>query len=638
MQWVFYYPLRATEEVGWGGWKTLWGGQPFYLWILIGDRNPPDIRMDPSNPRIEWKRVLPKKKPNEHRFELPSLYHVPFKGSRFREISMEMRYTIGIRDHEFFHRQTEEEEEGDIADLHEDEIYLENRRPRNEWIREVVEPCWKEMWKRDERSKKFFMYSEILGEWMTASLVMEKVFREEEKQFHRAIVSDHLQCRRSRRERQEILREELWKCLSIGDAWWMLMGLYESNPDWDQDRLRLQVVRELMTETWRSPSVFSMAGIWTHDDLLHRYSKILRDLPRVTPWLFGALVRCKNKPIRDHVIHERMIATMPFLTTLEGVEKGDLQYCRENTDFVASSSGLLIYPDNPRWYLVNVRRVNYRILPNGSYISIVDGKPSADYHGITRNEYYFMDRETLQPVSSSFAMKEDIPHRRMEETAIVGIEDVRLMPGQNGEVLFYGVTKEYAYRNAIRIIQGRYDVKRCLLTDTIVIRPPYEENACEKNWSALGDEGRFVYRWHPIEIGHVSKDTMRLVIEEQIDSPPFFEEFRGSSPGIRWRGYYWFTTHSVSYRDGTRKYVHYVVVIDRNQKKIVAVSAPFGFESLEIEYTVGLDVDKGRILFCYSTRDCTSRYVRLPLLTILSMFHYLHDKNEFQARIFQIHV
>jgi hypothetical protein len=631
MEWVFYYRLRSDEEVGWGGWKTLW---EFPLWILIGDRKPPEIKMDPSNPRIEWKKALPPKKENEHRFELPSLYHVPFKGSRFHKIPAALHFTMGIKDHEFFHRQREEEGKEEDYCLHEDEIYLENRRPRKEWINVVVEPCWREMWKKGEESRTFFMYSQIMGEWKTASGLLEKVFPEEEKRFHRAVVSDHLRCRLSKKERQEMLREELWNCTSISDAWWMLMELYESNPQWDRHRLRLEIVRELMTETWRSPALFSGAGMWTNDNLLDRYAKILSEFSPVAPWLFSALLRCKNKSIRHRVINERMIFTMPFLTRLEGCEKGDLQYCRENADFVASSSGLVVYPDNPKWYLVNVRRVNYRILPNGSYISIIGGSPTLHYNGITKNEYYFMDRETLQPVSGSFAMKEEIPNRRMEETAIVGVEDVRLV-ARDGNVFFYGVTKEYAYMDAIRIIQGKYDVKRCVMSDTTVIRPPYEENSCEKNWSAFGDR-QFIYRWHPIEIGHMDTETKRLVIDEHIDSPPYFEEFRGSSPGIRWRGYYWFTTHSVSYLNGMRKYVHYVVVMDMDQKKVVAVTTPFGFESLEIEYTVGLDVDNGRILFLYSTRDSTSRYVRVPLLTIVSMFRYLHDKNAFQARIFQI--
>jgi hypothetical protein len=628
MEWSFYYRYGAEEKVEWGKWKTLWGSSPFSLRIVIGEsKELPEIRVDPSNPRIEWKKTLPNKKKGERRFELPSLYHVPVKGARFRDLqcSDEYRLVMDVVDHGMNYRLKEEEtNQQKLRELEHDELCIENRRAKEEWMKEEVAPSWETWYQEDNLSHQFFLYSQTMGEWVVAANVLDRCdwCNGEEKAYYRAIVEDHRRCRMTRVERNERLRDDLWACSAFPDAWLQLVRLYDTNPHWDRDRLKCKIMESILILGKQQKITEEMLSI---------YSKIL-DVS-MSRWLFPSLLRCKNKDIRHRVI-QRMIASMPFITQWDGAEKGAIQFSPDTPDFVASSSSLTIYPGNPRWYVVNVRRVNYRIMPNGSYISIVNGLPTPYYNGITKNEYYFMDRETLEPVSACFSMKEDVPSRREEERAIMGIEDVRLVPSGN-DILFYGVTKEYSYMDAIRIIQGRYDIQRCLFTETTVIRPPYEENSCEKNWAFCGDH-RYVYRWHPIEIGHVAKND-RLVIDEHMNSPPFFEEFRGSSPGIRWRGYDWFTTHSVSYVGGVRKYIHYIVVLDLDKKEVVGVTSPFGFESLEIEYTVGLDVND-RILFFYSTRDCTSRYVRLPLFSILEKMHYtgIDQQQRFQTRIFCI--
>lgn len=316
--------------------------------------------------------------------------------------------------------------------------------------------------------------------------------------------------------------------------------------------------------------------------------------------------------------------------------RGDLLYSKDDPDFVPSSSSLLVFPENPEWLLVNVRKVNYRILDTGYYITMKDGKFNTIYNGISKNEFYLADRETMKPLSPVRAMiDEEIPRRNKNEVAIVGLEDVRIVK----DGLFYAVTKSFSYSHAIRIITGRYDWKSACFRDTTVLRPPYEENACEKNWVWCGDN-RFIYKWHPVEIGSVVND--RLVIDERLPSPSYFKEFRGSSPAVEWRGLHFFSTHSVSFSQekNMRTYLHSIVVLDLTSTTkhcVVGVTSPFCFEKPQIEYNIGLDIYKGHVLFLYSTMDRTSKYVRVPLWRIVDNMFFLDEerKDFFKTRILQ---
>lgn len=347
--------------------------------------------------------------------------------------------------------------------------------------------------------------------------------------------------------------------------------------------------------------------------------------------VFERVMRLENSHyffIQEYVEH------FPRLTGLEGCERGTFPSLFD-PDFIPSSPGLVVCPNDPRWYIVNNRKVNYRILSNGAYVTIRGGQVSPVYNGISKNEFFFVDRETLRPIYPIRPMSEDaIPNKREEEVAIVGLEDVRLVrEGADGSVLrFYATTKSHSYSGAIRIMIGRYDVERAIFCDTTVLHPPHDENPCEKNWAWCGDD-RYIYRWHPLEIGSVRGD--RLVVDECLTSPAYFREFRGSSPAVVWRQHHFFTVHSVAQRDNGRRYAHSLVVLDLSSEKhcVVGATPPFCFEDAQIEYNIGLDIYKGRILFAYSTRDSSSQYMRVPIHHLLDRLHYVDKDAEARFKL-----
>lgn len=637
---IFYYIWRKDDSTTDKQWRYKWGNVPFHVKIFTTDQDMIG-RVDMHNPRMQW---VSHDTLNERRqsswiewIELPNLYHIPIRGKRFSELTVkpDEKIRLTVRDHGWIYTTG-----GDGRYIPMDYIFLENQG----------QPTWREMCYRGflpdpnestaEKQRLFCTACREMGEWKRLADVAQNVWSGEYLKYIMALVRYHTTCRFPKKQRDETLRDELcsvrWR-----EAWARVMELSREYPEWDMRVWMIQRMHGLGYDYDDNTFEHLPSGTCVREMSL-KIDCVLKDEMRILyndvftrcrfRYMFDNMMKTDDRQTRNDVLNAFLVWIKP-LSSLDNAEKGDILYSTDNTDYVASSSSLIPYPDNRLWYVVNVRRVNYRIQENGSYISIVDGKISPHYNGITKNEFYFMDRETLQPISDTCKIREDdLPRRRPEEIAIVGIEDVRLIE-YNDKIMFYGVTKSHSYSDSIRIIWGDYDIEHSAFRNARVLRPPYEENSCEKNWTWCGN-GRFIYRWHPIEIGYINSDN-KLVIDERIKSPGIFQEFRGSSSGIEWKGYLWFSVHSVHFINGRRKYIHYLVVMDMKsaEKSVVALSEPFYFENIQIEYTIGLDIHAGKIVFLYSTRDATSRYIRLPLMSFLSKLYFFDETR--RARFFQ---
>lgn len=619
MEWVFHYRWGThgeEEKDKDGDWRHKWTNLPFHLKIVSSE---PTVTVDVYNPRINWVREA-KKRPGECWVELPDLWHIPIRGRAFAPPET-CQGRLFVRDHGWAYYT------GEGETVPKDVLFLENQgRAR-----------WEERWKKGsegspEERRLFCTACREMGEWESLRRAIPGLWEGPYLRYIQAISDNRRMRRLSEPERDLILLDALVKTGWDG-VWMDIIRLSMRNPGWD---LRIPMMSLVAGASRWPPDLATLpSGTCVPEEMLSE-ACVLEDYPRLLADRIFEKTRLSflfRKILHTGGSLSPCLNWIPAITvSCADAETGQLLYSTDDADYVPSSSSLVVYPENPDWYLVNVRRVNYRIQSNGSYISFVGGKISPHYNGITKNEFYFMDRETLRPVSDVRPMREDIPGRRHQEIAIVGIEDVRLVEEENG-LAFYGVTKSYSYMDAIRIIYGRYDVATSSFRDATVMRPPYEENSCEKNWAWCG-KGRFIYRWHPIEIGSVAAST-KLEIDEMISSPAYFKEFRGSSAGVEWKGLMWFIVHSVHYVDGLRRYVHYVVVLDLSAKAVVGVSDPFLFEALQIEYSIGFDIFRGRVLFFYSTRDSTSRMVRIPLVSLLDrMWIDPAHKTAFYCRLF----
>lgn len=615
------------------------------------------ITDDPSNeivckqaPHIHW--VAPAEFEKQRKLqekiyiELPTLYHVPVVVRMPDDVPKGYGVMIAVFDFDWFYFTMSNETTqniGHIIRLSPSDIYIENKMSdKKKWIEKYVIPTWEFLYQNRSDMNQFQKrilvgLSKIIGEWKVAGEVSPQC------DWARAIVDYdnsetlyHISMSLPFNERRQLFIDALQK----GDkdwieTWWELLdtsfvlckAFQGSADDWYKDIPVYRLVSKKLT---------NKTELYEKETMVLKKMPVSYDAIR-RKYLFSKILTLHD-PSSHHLFTHECTYYLKRLTAIEGCEVGDLQVSSQYPDYVPSSSGLIVYPENPRWLLINVRRVNYRILPNGTYITIKDGQVNPIYNGISKNEYYFMDRETLKPVSPTRPMGEDEIHgKREEELAIVGLEDVRLIPGINQDIEFYCVTKSYSYSDAIRIMIGKYDIERSRFYDTQVIHPPYEENACEKNWTWCG-HNRYIYKWHPIEIGSVDANH-RLVIDEHIQSPPYFKQFRGSSPAVKWKDLHFFSVHSYTNGKNGRKYIHSIVVLDLSSPKhqVIGVTSPFCFEDVQIEYNIGFDIHKGMILFLYSTRDSTSRYIRLPLYHILDNMYFPNKDAEtlFKTRIYQ---
>lgn len=652
---VFYHVCKDSSTIID---LSLWFDPQIQLKI-VADFEPNQV-VNKQTPHIHWMAVEEFEKMKQSSgsqeklfLELPSLFHVPSFG---KDVKIPKGYGVMVPVFEFdwvYYTKSDKEEPHIIRYSHH-QIRIDNKMPdKQEWITKNIRPSWdlfhQHLDQLDVSQRRMFVgLSKVLGEWRLVGEISPHCdWPDAIVQYDQAETVFHTSMRLPLKERQQ----QMCQTLEKGGCWyetWCALLEYADKGSSIQTRLKLKAVLNHQTQRDFPEWCDDMPLFrWVHKNITDEerlfqseISLLKRKLDEFTPfwsrYLFAKVLHLQEAS-SHHTFIQESLGFLPRLCDVEGCEKGDVLCLNDDVDFAPSSSGLIVCPDNPRWYLVNVRKVNYRILPNGSYITMKQGVFSPTYNGISKNEFYFMDRETLRPVSPVRVMKEDIPGHREEEVAIVGLEDVRLVPGINQDVLFYGVTKSYSYSDAIRIITGKYDVERCLFHSTRVIHPPYEENACEKNWTWCGNN-RFIYQWHPVEIGSVDAND-RLVVDERIPSPRFFKEFRGSSPAVLWKTYHWFSVHSVGHGDNGRKYIHSIVVLDLQSKehKVVAVSQPFCFENVQIEYNIGLDIYKGKMMFLYSTKDNTSRYMRIPLYHILNqlMFFEKQDEMELKTKILQ---
>lgn len=240
-------------------------------------------------------------------------------------------------------------------------------------------------------------------------------------------------------------------------------------------------------------------------------------------------------------------------------------------DYIPSSISCL--QTNER-LLLNVRYVNYRIQPDGSYKMSLNGK-IVDHDKIrTKNAWKWSDDPELHFMDDNTV---DAPKNSNQR--ILGLEDVRLY-SKNGQIRFVATSPEYSYCDKYRILDGIYDYETSSYWECKSLRPPVE-TSCEKNWIPIQD--KFVYKWHPLQIGELQEGHLKIVQEH--NTPAWFQHLRGSSNPVVRENLYYLIVHGI-HPTTPRKYYHQVVVLD-DKFALIKYSLPFYFQKLQIEYCLG---------------------------------------------------
>lgn len=312
----------------------------------------------------------------------------------------------------------------------------------------------------------------------------------------------------------------------------------------------------------------------------------------------------------DHSIISNTLSNMKFYKDiLKPRIKVDLSFKEENmignlkVTFNSSSSSLL-KKKNGSGYMLNVRMVNY-------YINNSNGRYSGcDEHIITNNKYIEMDNNFYVKMEKIFDV--DFENKRY-----LGIEDIRIFTDDNNssdndseKLIFMGTSQHKD--ETIGMLTGVYDINARTI-ESIEIKPSFVDSPCEKNWvyfkyAKYNNENHIVYRWYPIEICKINKETNKLdLVERNNTTPKIFSHVRGSTPGFTYNSEIWVILHIVSY-ETPRHYYHIFATFDLDMN-LLKYSAPFKFEGESIEYCLGLVVEDERVICTYSTWDRTTKLV-----------------------------
>jgi hypothetical protein len=218
-----------------------------------------------------------------------------------------------------------------------------------------------------------------------------------------------------------------------------------------------------------------------------------------------------------------------------------------------------------------------------------------------------------------------VPEREKRSFS-VGLEDIRLFSGIDGQVRFIATNVEYSPVSKNRMVLGTYDMETATYRDCSVVVPPDPNSWCEKNWIPVvhvtedgKKEERFIYKWSPMEIGRVEPETnqLQIVLRHEIRNW-LFGRLRGSTTFVDCpfevlpkdlkvndleRKEYLIGLAHFSEEHAPRHYYHLLILLEKNTLRPVRYSRVFYFEKLSIEFCVGMAIRNGRYVFWVSRFD-----------------------------------
>ena len=264
----------------------------------------------------------------------------------------------------------------------------------------------------------------------------------------------------------------------------------------------------------------------------------------------------------------------------------------EETTFNSSSSCVIHNPYcNGNGYIINIRFVNYIIDGSGTY-------HNCDKHIISTNKCIYLTHEFKIAGEHEFNLE-------FKNDRYIGIEDIRIFQDEQQKELKFIGTKMLS-DGKLGVVTGMYDVTSTCLK-YIELKSSFNNEQCEKNWVFVPYKGstHIIYKWYPLQICKINEDTQQLIFVENKQTPRIFSHCRGSTCGTIYNNEIWFIVHMVSY-ETPRHYYHIIAVFDDNLN-LLRYSAPVTFETINIEYSIGLIVEESRVIISYSGMDISTK-------------------------------
>lgn len=323
--------------------------------------------------------------------------------------------------------------------------------------------------------------------------------------------------------------------------------------------------------------------------------------------------RFAERVVRERPDDERLRANRAFYAQsaadLFGAMARPLTFQPEQ-GWNASNPSICRGPDGLRCI---VRTVNYKILPGGTYVT-----PAGDGVICTRN--FLLDLDDDLRTTRSVELIDEVATPRTN-FPIHGFEDARLFFWRGGWWATATVCDFTPGQREIALLQ--LDVERGAIARAEPLRGPWSKHP-QKNWMPLidGDDAKLIYTTTPTPmifdlVGADDRDVPFLSWHladrhavgyqtDWTDSSFTHGRLRGGSQAVRVEDGWIFIVHDVAFPGSGRIYLHRFVKID-NQHKLVALSDPFYFEQLRIEFCAGLARVGDKIVASYAVNDGRAR-------------------------------
>lgn len=279
------------------------------------------------------------------------------------------------------------------------------------------------------------------------------------------------------------------------------------------------------------------------------------------------------------------------------------------------------YPEVPGFYpssasyinnLLFTRYVNYRIDNNGAYtINNASGQIQ------TTNVMSYLSDDLTTILDSHIIDDSALGIPAYNSSRYIGLEDVRIFNCANRRNLaFVASSASYTKGHEIRIVRGEFSLADKKFINCEVLEPPtHLPSFCEKNWIPLSDS-KFIYRWHPYEIGVCNGNMPMQIISSRVISNSLFEKVRGSTIPVWSEAYYTCVVHWSEVQNvpgplgNLLQYYHMLVRLDADYN-VIEWSNPFHFSRIGIQYCLGFTIiDPETYGFWFSENDGNPGFIR----------------------------
>jgi mannosyltransferase OCH1-like enzyme len=256
-------------------------------------------------------------------------------------------------------------------------------------------------------------------------------------------------------------------------------------------------------------------------------------------------------------------------------------------------------------YLINIRWVNYTY-------DITGCKGNAPIRKwISLNSRFIMDKN-FNKISNEIFLKENYSRITYLDTKL-GFEDIRLFYHNHK---YYYIASYFDNKKKLSMMSSQlYNIDKNTynLKKNIISLVPRVGVLHEKNWSFVNykNELCIIYKWFPLQIGKINYVTNKLKIIKNKNTPDYFNNARGSTPGFTKNKEIWFILHKTltGKPDNQDKpcynYGHFLAIFDLNMN-LLRYSELFKLGDCKVEYCVGLIIKEEEVILSYSLLDTKS--------------------------------